>query len=272
MMKRTKPIKRLTVLLSLCVVLFGFLYWVVPPVHIKTQQAVVRATRVLFSQYDPFSRFPRTRIFSASSLQANALWRKDDLVRELRPLQIVLRDYENAQPYASRYPFAYQEMDEPKVARLRNDYSLTRFRTDPDFLGLVLLKDWLVGRFIHGVAPVGLCFNNFDALSLLGRLHQNATLDCGAFSYTYVQCVVALGAQARVVLLQDPHGNGHVVSEVWSNQWGKWIVMDVDHNVYYRRGAEPLNALELHDAFLNRTYQGIVAVSAPLHQQRTPTI
>jgi hypothetical protein len=38
------------------------------------------------------------------------------------------------------------------------------------------------------------------------------------------------------------------VVEVWSEQWGRWILLDTDYDLYYRREVEPLNVYELHRA------------------------
>ena len=52
---------------------------------------------------------------------------------------------------------------------------------------------------------------------------------------------------------RDYHlGNvGHSVAEIWSNEHQKWVVMDPDVNVYYRRQGLPLNALEIRNAWLD---------------------
>jgi hypothetical protein len=97
-----------------------------------------------------------------------------------------------------------------------------------------------------------------DALEILHRIRKGKTGGfCGNFTVVYVQCCAAMGLHARQVGVQWEEGGGHSVSEVWSDQLGRWAVMDVDFDNHYVRDGMPLNALELHNAWVRGETAGI---------------
>lgn len=216
------------IIIFICLLsIFALIYCYVPWVNILTKASIARWAQAALYIYDPF----------------NDKAKGDSAEKGPR--------------------FHYQDLDEPKLQQLSIMYNLSQFKRHPDFLGFVALKDWLRQRFRHGPPPEGLTFHNFDSLKVLGEADANQTFDCGVFSYVYVQCVLSIGGQARVVLLQDKEGGGHIVSEVFSDYWDKWIVVDVDRNLYYTLEGRPLNALELHNAYLDRDYADIKVIRGP---------
>ena len=58
----------------------------------------------------------------------------------------------------------------------------------------------------------------------------------------------------------------HAVAELWSNQFGKWFVLDTDFNIVYEHKGVPLSAFELvHDgeALQRRGELTVRAIAAP---------
>ncbi|MBN1586156.1 MAG: hypothetical protein JW937_01860 [Candidatus Omnitrophica bacterium] len=154
---------------------------------------------------------------------------------------------------AARY-FSYESAGNPRLSQLRESYELERFQTQPDFDGLVGLREWIHAQWEHGPTPnEPVHLGNFEADKILERAAAGDRFLCGEASYTYVQCAAAIGAQARAVTLEQREGRGHVVAEVWSNEWDSWVVMDPDQNVHYEHAGRPLSAMDLHEALLKDT-------------------
>ncbi len=64
-------------------------------------------------------------------------------------------------------------------------------------------------------------------------------LDTLFFPLLYAQVLLSVGHQARLVSI------GHGMTEVWSNQYRKWVLMDAELNLHYEKHGIPLNMLEL---------------------------
>ncbi|MGC4083775.1 MAG: hypothetical protein QM736_17100 [Vicinamibacterales bacterium] len=68
----------------------------------------------------------------------------------------------------------------------------------------------------------------------------------------FLQSLAALGFTARYVEIgsrDNPYA--HYVTEVWSNDFNKWVLMDADYNLHFERKGIPLSALEIHDALVS---------------------
>ncbi|MCG3179180.1 MAG: hypothetical protein BIFFINMI_01513 [Phycisphaerae bacterium] len=77
---------------------------------------------------------------------------------------------------------------------------------------------------------------------------------CVHFGIAMVQCCAAVGLYARPVVMEadDPRcPNGHFCAEVWIPQWKRWVYVDPDHDICYRRGDEYLNLAQVSDASLS---------------------
>jgi hypothetical protein len=58
-----------------------------------------------------------------------------------------------------------------------------------------------------------------------------------------VQCLQSLGYKARYVTIQ-----GHEVTEVWSPELSKWVMLDPLYELYVRQANIPLSVMEIHNA------------------------
>ena len=82
---------------------------------------------------------------------------------------------------------------------------------------------------------------------MIDAAEQGERFLCGNISKMLVQLIQAGGTQARTVGLQAAH-SGHVVVELWSKQFNKWVILDPDYNVHYTDTAgKPLSALEIFE-------------------------
>ena len=77
---------------------------------------------------------------------------------------------------------------------------------------------------------------------------------CTHYASVFTQCCAALGFTARTQIMRS-----HCITEVWSNDYGKWVTMDPggDSNdatkftYHFERHGVPLSALEAHTAWVN---------------------
>jgi len=203
-----------------------------------------------------------------ADVQVEETWPDDDL-------RVV--KWQNARIARSSFPFAYQRSDESRLQILRERYQLgwmmnpvldrngvPRPRRDQvEFDKLVKLGQWVREQWLDGwkqainwggrLGYLDYC-PPWDAPVIIElakrRLSQGM---CTHYSTVFVQFCLAVGLQARHVILSE-----HCVAEVWSNEYGKWVMMDVGGDMndetrvayYFEKDGVPLSALEVHNASL----------------------
>jgi len=164
----------------------------------------------------------------------------------------------------SSFPFTYQGPSD-KLAYLRKNWKLDDIvapgKTELD--KYILLRNWVRKQWPHNE---GNCGRPWDAVNILTAPAGDHGM-CVHFGVTYTQCALALGYNARQIIL-----NNHYVSEIWSNDLGKWILMDVEAvqtegwdrygtALYARKdNGLPLNGLEIHRALKMETLQNVTQV------------
>ncbi|MHB0878544.1 MAG: transglutaminase domain-containing protein [Anaerolineae bacterium] len=153
----------------------------------------------------------------------------------------------------------YGDPNDERMAALRQEFGLEQVvaGAESEFEGFLALKRWVRSRWNHGWCRTEVK----DGLDILRAAAEGKQFQCGHFAMTYVDCARALGWPARltgisVASCEAPRdyqiGNiGHAIVEIWSNELEKWVALDPDVNVYYRRSGVPLNAVEIRDAWLS---------------------
>ena len=173
----------------------------------------------------------------------------------------LLRGYNNERILYTSMPFEYEDANHPRLQALRDKYQLDQVvapaRTELE--KLVLLRDW-VARQWRFDAPEG-HYPAWDADEILTR----KTGMCVQYAITYIQVCAALGYPARYVCgyHQGTMGTAHEVSEVWSNEYRKWIFMDptTSRNEFCAdpKTGIPLSMTEVHERMLKHYYGDQVA-------------
>jgi hypothetical protein len=104
-------------------------------------------------------------------------------------------------------------------------------------------------RWDHGtdIVPGGNQVCNPSAVVESGM--NGARYWCEIAARTSVQAAAALGWPVRAITgSRDGHTWEHAVAEIWSNQFGKWFLVDTDFNFVYEADGIPLSAFEItHD-------------------------
>lgn len=167
------------------------------------------------------------------------------------------------------YPFQWEDYNHPTLQSIRAKYRLDEIigPGKNDLERLVLLRDWVKSRWDHD-QPI--YSPPWDAGYILDHTDKGIeAFYCVHYSVVYMQCCLALGIPARLInlhrgictvpFLERGYGreltaespcDEHVVNEVWVDDLGKWVMMDVDFDIHYTLNGSPLNAVEIHNALL----------------------
>ncbi len=162
--------------------------------------------------------------------------------------------YEVPRVIKSRYKFYYERYDEPRLLRLRQEYKLSEIikNAKTELERFTLLRDWVRSQWTHGFDE-DKAEDAKDGVSLLKDAKRGLEFSCGSYALLYIQCLLSLGYQARMVgisrkdsdFIRPDANTGHMLPEVWSDDFGKWIIMDPDINGHYEYKGEPLSAYEI---------------------------
>ncbi len=115
------------------------------------------------------------------------------------------------------------------------------------------LMAWVHNRWQHGGLDQP---SKPEARTILTEAAEGRRFRCVEYSITLTEVLQAMGFPARTISLRMDGasygvGKGHVVTEVWSNELGKWFVLDGQNNATWRHGEELLNAAEIRELLLS---------------------
>ena len=158
----------------------------------------------------------------------------------------------------SSHRFSYMSTDEPRAKVLRERWKLDQVvgPAKTEFEAFTRLRQWVREQWEDGWNMGGLDYcPPWDALVILELAGQQLALGmCTHYASVFTQCCAALGFTARTQIMRS-----HCITEVWSNDYGKWVTMDPggDSNddtkftYHFERHGVPLTALEAHTAWVN---------------------
>lgn len=146
--------------------------------------------------------------------------------------------------------FKFDSADNPKLKELRDRYKLDEViaSTTNEFDQQVLLMDWVHNRFRKFGQPTK---QTRGALDILQGIDHGETFFCTQYAQLLASAAASLGWIDRVLALRRHSDAGHQGStehsttEIWSNQFRKWIMLDPTSNMYLERDGVPLNAFEI---------------------------
>ena len=154
----------------------------------------------------------------------------------------------------SSYPFAYAgHTGNARVLREQWKLGEVIAGANTEFGKLAALRQWVRNQWTDGWSMGSLNYlPSWDARVILSLTQGNRSLGmCTHYATTFVQCAQALGYPARSIF------RGHALSEAWSNEHKKWMVMDagMDPNdrrratYNFERNGVPLSELEVRKAY-----------------------
>ena len=162
---------------------------------------------------------------------------------------------------SSEVTFSYERYDTPALAQLRERYDLDGVVSGAksQFEEFVLLNEWVHHKIPNGNPEP---YVPWDALFILEEAEKGKEFFCVYYALVFIQCVLALGYQARMVQIwEEEKGlSGHTVAEVWSDEFNKWVVFDPQGNFHYEKNGVPMSALDLHRIWLSGDFEGLMEV------------
>ena len=177
------------------------------------------------------------------------------VVRKLDVLPLVESEYSKR--------FTYDSSDNPKLRELREKYKLDEVvgPGKDEFDRQVHLLDWTHRQFKKFGRPSA---NPRGALEILRNVEEGHTFFCAQYGATLVSAAASLGWVDRALALRrhrDYPGAGspeHTSTEIWSNQYRKWIMVDPTANMYVEKDGVPLNAYEIRTEWFERDGKDLV--------------
>ena len=145
--------------------------------------------------------------------------------------------------------FKFDSYDNPKLKQLRERYKLDDVIAPgkDEFDKQVLLMDWVHRQFKKFGTPTS---KAKGALEVLKAVDEGHTFYCSHFAETLVSAAASLGWVDRDIALRRPNNLGegfleHSVTEIWSNQYRKWVMFDPLFALYVEKDGLPLNSYEV---------------------------
>ena len=144
-----------------------------------------------------------------------------------------------------RFPFTYQDMTDIRVRALYERAGLAAMTaSSPTELDLIRrISDWANAQWGH-MQP--LPYASWDAHEILDRAESGDAFWCTYKAVLFVQACNAAGLTGRILGINRMHSDAHTVTEVYSNEFRKWMLVDPWLNCYYEKDGTPLSARELH--------------------------
>jgi len=188
-----------------------------------------------------------TPALEAVRLEAEVEPRRQDWAARLE-----LTDSHNEEIRYTSIPFEYEKFDEPQLAELRRTYQLDQVvaGAQSELGKMIKLRNWVSAQWRFD--PPVPYYPAWDACEIL-PLRKGF---CVQYAIVFMQCALSLGMQTRFVFGHFPNVRlkgewvcGHEVNEYWSNDLGKWVMMDAHQDECFadRRTGVPVNMLELHE-------------------------
>ncbi len=147
--------------------------------------------------------------------------------------------------------FKFDTYYNPKLKELRERYKLDEMIAPgkDEFDRQVLLMDWTHQQFKKFGRP---STNSQGALDILKAIDDGHSFFCKQYAEVLVSSAASLGWVDRPLALRRHQGAAkvggsteHSVTEIWSNQHRKWVMLDPTSNLYLERNGVPLNAYEI---------------------------
>lgn len=133
------------------------------------------------------------------------------------------------------YNYAFQPFDDDRLQYLREYFRLDEVvgGCSTEFEKYQVLATWLRGQWRDGWNPVRIKglktpWDAWTALNLNSDFKASGM--CTIYANTFVQCALSVGLTARGVLLDH-----HFISEIWSNEYERWVMFDIGFNHYSLR-------------------------------------
>ncbi len=156
------------------------------------------------------------------------------------------------------YKFQYADTtDNEYLKELRTSYNLKQLiagQTD-ELDKIKTILDWTSKQWSHDGSNTP---SKHDALTILAEAGQGKQFRCVEYGIVATAALNSIGIPARTLGLKTRdvekvmRGAGHVVSEVYSKELGKWIYIDPQFNIMPTLNGTPLTGVEFQKAIYSK--------------------
>jgi hypothetical protein len=167
------------------------------------------------------------------------------VVREVDITPVVRNEY-----YAVH---TFDTYENPKLTELREKYRLMEVIAPgkDEFDKQVLLMDWVYRQFKHFGSPTS---DARGALDVLKAVEEGHTFFCAHYGDVMVGTAASVGWIDRPLALRTykptDGSTEHTITEIWSDQYRKWVMFDPTYALYVEKDGQPLNAYEIRQEWL----------------------
>lgn len=154
----------------------------------------------------------------------------------------------------------HEDSRHPRVQELLTLIPVETRRIGDRWKQVLSLRSWLSQQWPH--CPHGASYAPWDPWTILdwtkrdgGHTLKTKIAMCVHFGSMFAALVSALGHKARCIINTRGLGtsDGHFMTEVWSDAFGKWVLHDGNIDVHYEENGRPFSAFELAD----RAHRGL---------------
>jgi hypothetical protein len=167
--------------------------------------------------------------------------------------------------------FKFDTYDNPKLKELRELYHLDDVVAPGknEFERQFLLLDWVNHRFKKFGKPSS---DARGALDILKAIDQGNTFFCSHYGDVFVSAAASMGWIDRPLALRRPDNIGsgsteHTSTEIWSNQYRKWVLFDPTFAMYMEKDGVPLSAYEFRQEWFYRDARDVTFVLDKDHKR-----
>lgn len=158
--------------------------------------------------------------------------------------------------------FTYDKWDNPKLKEFASKYKLKEVikEGETELDKMQFLSDWTFKRFKKFGEPTKGTHNAFE---ILDEVERGGTFYCAFYAAVFLSASYSVGWVVRdleLAAFPEVTNIGHSSTEIWSNQFRKWIMMDATHKYYIMKDEVPLSGYEISREWLKNGGKNLVYI------------
>ncbi len=157
--------------------------------------------------------------------------------------------------------YTHEDMLTPELRQFRREHNLDAVVAGAatEWEQILRLRAWVASRWDWYIPKKEVPdFNAWDSRTFMKPREDGRPIGgyCLMFAVVCQQTLQSMGFPARVINANLGTWGGHELTEVWSNDHAKWVLLDANFDTHFvdRATGEPLSALELHRLLLKLYY------------------
>jgi len=172
------------------------------------------------------------------------------------------------------YQFIYQNTENsPELKMLLSSYDLDKIaeNEENEMDKILQLLQWTNSRWEHSGSNKP---SESNTLTILKEAESGKKFRCVEYGIVLKSVLASNGFKARTLSLKTRDvekvrlGAGHVLTEVWSNTYDKWFMLDAQFNVVPTLDNTPLNAVEFQNAIIQNADYQLIDINGEVDRKR----